>query len=54
MVVEGEPGIFPPPVANVLRAFGRLVTGRRRPRAAEDPTPPSATPPPAEGDDATS
>jgi hypothetical protein len=29
-VVEGEPGIFPDPIARLLRAFGRLVTGRRK------------------------
>jgi hypothetical protein len=44
MVVEGEPGIFPAPVAGVLRAFGRLFTGRRRRRAEEEPTEPEAEP----------
>jgi hypothetical protein len=29
-VVEGEPGIFPDPIARLLRAFGRFVTGRRQ------------------------
>jgi hypothetical protein len=28
-VVEGEPGIFPDPIARLLRAIGRLVTTRR-------------------------
>jgi hypothetical protein len=29
-IVEGEPGIFPDPIARVLRGFGRLF-GRRDP-----------------------
>jgi hypothetical protein len=28
-VVEGEPGIFPDPIARVLRAIGRLFKPRR-------------------------
>jgi hypothetical protein len=28
-VLEGEPGIFPDPIARVLRAIGRFVTTRR-------------------------
>jgi hypothetical protein len=28
-VVEGEPGIFPDPIARVLRAIGRFITTRR-------------------------
>ena len=43
-IVEGEPGIFPAPVAQVLRALGRLVTRRRR--ESEAPAPPPAPPPP--------
>jgi hypothetical protein len=34
-IVEGEPGIFPAPIASVLRAFGRLF--RRDKRAQEEP-----------------
>jgi hypothetical protein len=33
-VVEGEPGIFPDPIARLLRAIGRFVTTRRG-RSAE-------------------
>jgi mycoredoxin len=44
-VVEGEPGIFPDPVARVMRALGRLVSGRRRDEGAEAPPP---TDPPTE------
>jgi hypothetical protein len=29
-VVEGEPGIFPDPIARFLRAIGRFITPRRR------------------------
>lgn len=29
-IVEGEPGIFPDPIARVLRAIGRFVTTRRK------------------------
>jgi hypothetical protein len=29
-VVEGEPGIFPDPIARVLRAIGRFIPPRRR------------------------
>jgi hypothetical protein len=33
-IVEGEPGIFPDPVARVMRAVGRLFRrGERRPAA---------------------
>ena len=54
MVVEGEPGIFPQPVAGLLRrVFGRI--GRRVERVSEPPAdepddrppPPPAAPPPA-------
>jgi hypothetical protein len=34
-VVEGEPGIFPDPIARVLRAIGRFLTTRRD---ASEPT----------------
>jgi hypothetical protein len=44
-VVEGEPGIFPDPIARVLRAIGRFVTTRRGEAAkstqdVEDDAPP--------------
>jgi hypothetical protein len=29
-VVEGEPGIFPDPIARALRAIGRFIVPRRR------------------------
>jgi hypothetical protein len=32
-VVEGEPGIFPDPIARLLRAVSRFVTTRRRQEA---------------------
>jgi hypothetical protein len=60
-VVEGEPGIFPEPVARVLRKIGGLFGGSRRgtgeardtaepPQADSswgdlDPTPPDEPPP---------
>lgn len=54
-IVEGEPGIFPDPVARIMRGIGGLF--RRKP-SADDPTPEptpdaSADPspePPAAGD----
>jgi hypothetical protein len=42
-IVEGEPGIFPDPVARIMRGIGGLF--RRRPE--RDPEPPPA----AEADD---
>jgi hypothetical protein len=60
-VVEGEPGMFPDPVARVLRKIGGLFGGKRQgtgetrdtaeaPQAASswsdlDPTPPDEPPP---------
>jgi hypothetical protein len=35
-VVEGEPGIFPDPIARLLRAIGRFIPPRRR-EAAKPP-----------------
>jgi hypothetical protein len=37
-VVEGEPGVFPAPVAKVMRAIGGFF-GRRKPDAASAPPP---------------
>jgi hypothetical protein len=37
-VVEGEPGIFPEPVARVMRSIGGLFGGRRRQRSDDDRT----------------
>jgi hypothetical protein len=34
-VVEGEPGIFPEPVARVMRSIGGLFGGRQRRRPDE-------------------
>ena len=47
-VVEGEPGIFPDPIARCLRAFGRLMRGsddREQPSGTTNDQPP---PPPDE------
>jgi hypothetical protein len=35
-VVEGEPGIFPEPVARVVRSIGGLFGGSRRRRSGDD------------------
>ena len=35
-VVEGEPGIFPEPVARVMRSIGGLFGGSRRRRSDDD------------------
>ena len=45
-IVEGEPGIFPAPVAAVLRAFGRLFTraGKRTEDAQQDDGAPEERP----------
>jgi len=39
-VVEGEPGIFPDPVARIMRSIGGLFGGgrRRRPDEGQAPT----------------
>lgn len=39
-VVEGEPGIFPEPVARIMRSIGGLFGGgrRRRPDEGQAPT----------------
>jgi hypothetical protein len=46
-IVEGEPGIFPDPVARLLRGIGRLFARRDRDRAEDDtqPTDESKAPP---------
>lgn len=50
-VVEGEPGIFPDPVARVVRALGGLFSRKRRPQPASTP-PPQPTETEAETGDA--
>ncbi|HEU0172119.1 MAG TPA: hypothetical protein VFR26_11735 [Acidimicrobiales bacterium] len=40
-IVEGEPGMFPEPVARIMRGIGGLF--RRKPQPAD--TPPTDTPP---------
>jgi hypothetical protein len=40
-IVEGEPGIFPEPVARIMRTIGGWF-GRKEP-TAEPPTPPAGT-----------
>lgn len=44
-VVEGEPGIFPDPIARVLRAVGRFVTNWLG-KAERPPQDPNAEEPP--------
>jgi hypothetical protein len=43
-IVEGEPGIFPDPVARILRGIGGLF--RRRPAEPADDAPPPPGPSP--------
>jgi hypothetical protein len=43
-VVEGEPGIFPQPVAQILRAIGGLFNRKRR-REPNEPTAQAEQPP---------
>lgn len=45
-VVEGEPGIFPQPVACMLRALGRRKLGRRRPMEQHEEGADHGLPPP--------
>jgi hypothetical protein len=47
-VVEGEPGIFPQPVAHILRAIGGLFS-RKRQSKPDEPAP-QAEPPEPFGD----
>jgi hypothetical protein len=47
-VVEGEPGIFPDPIARVLRAIGRFLTARRG-QAAKNSQDLEADEPPQDG-----
>jgi hypothetical protein len=55
-IVEGEPGIFPAPVARVLQAIGDLFRGRSGrdpdrgpdPPAGEGDAPPGDQPPPGD------
>jgi hypothetical protein len=42
-VVEGEPGIFPDPVARVLRGLGRLFSRHDRSEAADETEPPKGS-----------
>jgi hypothetical protein len=42
-VVEGEPGIFPDPVARVLRALGRLFSRHDRSEPADEDEPPKGS-----------
>ncbi len=44
-IVEGEPGIFPDPVARIMRGIGGLF-GRK---ARSDPAAPDAAAPPDDG-----
>jgi hypothetical protein len=44
-IVEGEPGIFPDPIARLFRAIGGLFGGRRKDAPAAEP---EAPPPPAD------
>jgi hypothetical protein len=38
-IVEGEPGIFPEPVARLMRGIGRLLGGKRSEKPAEPAEP---------------
>ena len=51
-VVEGEPGIFPEPVARFMRSIGGLFGGSRRRRSDDDPasTPEAAGSEPGDAD----
>jgi hypothetical protein len=42
-VVEGEPGVFPAPIAKVMRSIGGLF-GRKKHDTAAPPPPPGDTP----------
>jgi hypothetical protein len=42
-VVEGEPGIFPAPIAKVMRTIGGLF-GRKKHAPSSHPPPPGDTP----------
>jgi hypothetical protein len=50
MVVEGEPGIFPQPIAGVLRRVGRWAERAvtRKPREEREAPPPPPTDVPTE------
>lgn len=46
-IVEGEPGIFPDPIARAMRALVNLFRGRRaKEQAREQPNPPHDEGPP--------
>lgn len=45
-IVEGEPGIFPAPIARVFVAISRYANKRKRPPA--DPPPAPDDPPPTQ------
>jgi hypothetical protein len=46
-IVEGEPGIFPDPIARLMRGIGRIFDrGRRDDEPGPDPAPPA---PPTRG-----
>jgi hypothetical protein len=45
-VVEGEPGVFPAPIAKVMRSIGGLF-GRKKHDTAAPPPPPGETEPPS-------
>jgi hypothetical protein len=43
-IVEGEPGIFPEPVARLMRGIGRLFGGRKRSDEPAEPAEPREMP----------
>ena len=43
-IVEGEPGIFPDPIARLMRGIGRIFDRGRRDDKGPDPAPPPAPP----------
>lgn len=44
-IVEGEPGIFPEPVARVMRGIGRLFDRSKRRAEPTEPAEPREMPP---------
>jgi hypothetical protein len=44
-IVEGEPGIFPDPIARALRALARLLDRRRAENPANEPPAEDGEPP---------
>ena len=53
-IVEGEPGIFPDPIARIMRGIGGLFRKRDEPQSPPPPSsPPPEADPPGDGTDGT-